>query len=48
MGVLGSDCHCSCQGVLEAVEVLISFFACTNEEVVIGQVVVTHRKHTEK
>lgn len=47
VGVLGSDRHCSCRGVLEEVEVLISFFACTNEEVVIGQVVVTHHKHVE-
>lgn len=48
MGVLGSDRHCSCRGVVEEVEVLISFFACTDEEAVIGQVVVTHHKHVEK
>lgn len=48
MGVLGSDHRCSCRGVLEEVEVLISSFACINEEVVIEQVVVTHHKHVEK
>jgi len=48
VGVLGSDRRCSCRGVLEEVEVLISFFACTNEEVVIGQVEVTHHKHVEQ
>lgn len=48
VGVLGSDHHCSCQGVLEEAEVLISFFACTNKEVVMGQVVVTHHQHMER
>lgn len=48
MGVLGSDRHYSCRGVLEEVEVLISFFACTNEEAVTGQVVATRYKHMEK
>lgn len=46
-GVLGSDHHCFCRGVLEEVEVLISFFACMNEETVIVRAVMIHHKHAE-